>query len=107
MDGEPDFERNTLAARGGGVPDRAGLFELFRNDEFCTRLAGWVQKPVDETEHLRLVVEAMTDAGCGYATTHASAFPFARRSRDRRKTISRNDAPADFDCGRLERALEF
>lgn len=119
----PDFERNTLRALRGGVPEHASLFELFLNDDFYMRLAGWERKPGDETERLRLVSEAMANAGYDYATTHASQFHFNVVSHERRKTISLNDAtmitdwasferyhwddPADFDCSKLERAREF
>jgi hypothetical protein len=120
---KPDFERNALRALRGGVPDRASLFELFLNDDFYMRLAGWEKPPMDETEHLRLVSEAMANAGYDYATTHASQFHFDLKSHDRKKTISLNDVPmitdwasferyrwndpADFTCEKLERAREF
>jgi uroporphyrinogen decarboxylase len=120
---KPDFERNTLRALTGGVPGRASLFELFLNGDFYLRLAGWDKLPADETEYLKLVVEAMARAGYDYATTHASQFHFELLSHERRNTISLNDAPmitdwasferyhwndpADFDCGKLERARAF
>lgn len=119
----PDFERNTLVALRGGVPQRASLFELFLNESFYMRLAGWEIRPADETAYLRLVEEAMANAGYDYATTQASGFHFDLKSHDRRKTISLNDVPmitdwasferyqwndpADFDCAKLTKAREF
>ncbi len=120
---KPDFEGNTLVALKGGVPKRASLFELFLNDDFYLRLAGWDKVPEDETAHLRLVVQAMANAGYDYATTHASRFHFDLKNHDRKKTISLNDVPmitdwasferyrwddpADFDCEKIERARAF
>ena len=37
---KPDFERNTLRALRGGVPERPALFELFLNDTMYRRFAG-------------------------------------------------------------------
>lgn len=37
---QADFERNTLRALRGGVPERPALFELFLNDTMYRHFAG-------------------------------------------------------------------
>lgn len=119
----PDFEHNTLRALRGGKPERATLFELFLNNDMYAHLAG--HKPLEEGYggHLRMVVEAMTNAGFDYATCHVQHFSFPHRAHDQKSTRSINDLslisdwesfekyqwpdPAKADCSALRQAKEY
>lgn len=119
---KPDFERNLLRVLAKEAPARATLFELFMNRDFYERLAGHAAQGADTDSQLALVIDAFAAAGYDYATTHASAFAFAKHDRARAQTVSLNEGaviadwadfeayawadPDDYDTGHLVRARE-
>ncbi len=99
---KPDFEHNTLRILNGQKPERATLFEIFLNTEFYERLAGRKAKDATRLEQLKLVVDAMANAGYDYATAHASDFTFTRVKQEQLRTISLNDRPPITDWQSFE-----
>ncbi|MCI5647992.1 MAG: hypothetical protein MR332_00930 [Fusicatenibacter sp.] len=103
------------------------LFELFMDLPIYEYFVGRKYDGKDELDELKFVVEAFYNAGCDYATTHASNFGFPMKEADHEghkgATISLNDGntitdwesfeayewpdPRDFDCSKLEKIRDY
>lgn len=100
---KPDFERNTLRALRGGVPERPALFELFLNETLYRHFAGHGPQGEEPLGWMRMVVDAMAAAGYDYAPSQAPNFFFPEAEHEHRSTISINDRAVITDWESYEK----
>ncbi len=92
MNRDPDFN-NILKVLNREAPSRPTLFDFFMNYKLYERLS-CEKRPESglSIDSKRFLVKAFTAAGYDYTTVHGSFFSFKVGEKERRQSISLNDA---------------
>ena len=94
---KPDYTQ-LLKVLNKQVPDRPTLFEFFLNQPLEDALTNnEFAGQTDEIAHARKRIRAFCNAGYDYITILGSSFGFPGKQKDRKSTISLNDASTIYD----------
>jgi len=94
---KPDYTQ-LLKVLNKQVPDRPTLFEFFLNEPLEDALTNnQFAGQVDEIAYARKRIRAFCNAGYDYVTILGSSFGFPGKQKDRKSTLSLNDASTIYD----------
>ena len=94
---KPDYTQ-LLKVLNKQAPDRPTLFEFFLNGTLHNSLTeGEIFEEGDATAEVRKVINAFNNAGYDYVTIQGSGFHFPGKQKERKSTLSLNDASTITD----------
>lgn len=98
----PDYNQ-LLKVLNKQVPDRPTLFEFFLHDSLYEILENG-EAPIknDEFDFMRKRIYGFKNAGYDYCTLHSSNFSFPQKDKERKSSISLNDADSIADWASYE-----